>query len=232
MQAVIMAGGKGTRLRPFTTCLPKPLVPIHEVPIIEILIEKLKKCGFTDIIICVNHMASLIQAFCGNGSKFGVNITYSMENEQLGTIGPISQITDLQDNFLVVNGDTLTDLNFREIFSYHINNDSNLTVGTYIRNQHVDFGVINLDSPESDVIRSFDEKPHILYEVAMGINIFNRHFILSYLEERKKDTGSYCAGLDNVINYALSKKIVVDKYKYTGYWLDIGRPEDYDLANK
>lgn len=227
-----MAGGKGTRLKPFTTCIPKPLVPIKDTPIIEILIKDLKNDGFTDIIICVNHMASLIQAFCGDGSKFGVNITYSFEDSPLGTIGPLSNIDYLEDDFLVVNGDTLTDLKFSDIYSYHVNNKSNITVGTTIRRQQIDFGVINREQKAGSVIiKSFEEKPELSIEVAMGVNVFNRHILFDYFNEIHKNSGSYYCGLDTLIKDYLENNVEILKYNFDGFWLDIGRPPDYDLAN-
>lgn len=233
MQAIIMAGGKGTRLKPFTVSIPKPLVPINDKPIISSVIEKLKIAGFTDIIICVNHMADYIKAFCGDGSQYGISLRYSNENEPLGTIGPLSQISNLEENFLVINGDTLTDLNLSDIYNYHINNQSNITIGTTIRNQSIDFGVINQSlSKNITTIKTFIEKPTISIEVAMGINVFNRNFIHNYFKEFYKLNNTYSCGLDNLILDSLKNSTTkIVKYSFNGFWLDIGRPDDYNLAN-
>ena len=121
MQAVILAGGKGTRLLPYTTVLPKPLLPIGDMPILEIIIRQLKKYGINDVIISVGYLAGLIETFFGDGNKLGVDITYSMENEPLGTAGPLSLIDNFNETFLLMNGDVLTSLNYNKFIDYHRN---------------------------------------------------------------------------------------------------------------
>ena len=127
-RAVILAGGKGTRLKPYTISLPKPLVPIGDMPILEIIIRKLSKSGFDHITITVNHMADIIRAYFNDGSKWGVKIDYSLESKPLSTMGPLKLIKDLPENFLIMNGDVLTDIDFNEFYNYHVNNDNILTV--------------------------------------------------------------------------------------------------------
>src|ERR671939_758318 len=158
MRAVILAGGKGTRLKPYTVTLPKPLVPIgDDMPILEIIIRQLSNCGFDHITIAVNHMANIIMAFFGDGSRWGVKIDYSFEEHPLSTIGPLTLIPDLPDNFLVMNGDILCDLDYRGFYNYHVEEKNEITVSVYKRSTKIDFGVLGYD--ESGVVNHFIEKP-------------------------------------------------------------------------
>ena len=166
-RAVILAGGKGTRLRPYTVVLPKPLMPIGEYPILEIVLRQLVKAGFNHVTMAVNHQAELIRAFFGDGSKWGVKIDYSLENEPLGTMGPLKLISDLPPNFLIMNGDILTDLNFQIFYDEHVNSKSAFTISAHVRNQKVDYGVLNID--KNGILVSFSEKPSHDYIVSMGI---------------------------------------------------------------
>src|SRR5271157_3249737 len=131
MQAVILAGGKGTRLQPFTISIPKPLMPIDDLPILEIVLRQLKYYGFTEIIMAVNHLANLIMAFFGDGDKFGLNVHYSLEDTPLGTAGPITLIENLDDNFLVMNGDILTTLDYGDLVDFHLQNGNDITIATH-----------------------------------------------------------------------------------------------------
>ena len=140
-RAVLLAGGKGTRLRPYTLTMPKPLVPIGDMPIIEIIIRQLVKFGFEHITITVNHMADMIKEFCGDGSKWGIKIDYSLETKPLSTMGPLKLIPDLPENFLVMNGDVLTDIDFSEFYNEHVNKESIFTISAYERDHKVDYGV-------------------------------------------------------------------------------------------
>ncbi len=223
MQVIILAGGKGTRLRPFTYTLPKPLMPIGEIPIIEIILKQLKYYRINDIFLSVNHLSEIIMAFIGNGEKFGLNIEYSVENKQLGTAGPISLLKDkLEENFIVMNGDLLTTLNYQEIIDHHLKTENIATIATYTRRVSIDFGVLEI---ENNYLKNYIEKPSYNYNVSMGINIFNRR-VLQYIEYNKRmDIPELMIKLkesgETVFCY--------DSNKY--YWLDIGRVDDYDLAN-
>lgn len=223
MKAVILAGGKGTRLKPYTTIIPKPLVPIGEKAIIEILIGQLKKYDVDEIFICLNHFAEITKAFLGDGEKYGLKINYSLETEPLGTVAPIKLIKNLPETFLVMNGDLLTDINFNELFSYHIRKQSNLTVSTYMRSSIIDFGVIETATGK-DRITGFIEKPKYDFEVSMGVYVMNKS-ILEYIPNNTP------FGFDNLIHLLLKKEIQMSTFPYSGYWLDIGRPEDYEKAN-
>ncbi|HNW99338.1 MAG TPA: sugar phosphate nucleotidyltransferase [Bacteroidales bacterium] len=223
MKAVILAGGKGTRLKPYTTSIPKPLVPIGEKAIIDILINRLKNAGVDEVFICVNHLAEIIMAFLGDGKKFGIKINYSFEKKPLSTIAPLKLIKNLPDDFLVMNGDLLTDLDFKKLFLNHIKSKAQLTVSTYKRKVKIDFGVIEVDKKGSNAV-GFLEKPEYNYEVAMGVNVINKK-LLKLIPE---DTSF---GFDNLMNMMLKKNEKINIFRYNGYWLDIGRPDDYEKAN-
>lgn len=224
MKAVILAGGKGTRLKPYTTVIPKPLVPVGEKAILEILITRLKNQGVDEIYICLNHFAEIIMAFFGDGKRFGLKIHYSLENEPLGTVAPIKLIKSLPDHFLVMNGDLLTDLNFGDLYNYHLKGSSLLTVSTFTRTTKIDFGVIDFDSAAL-LATGFHEKPEYTFEVSMGVYVMSRK-VLDFVPD-----GTHF-GFDNLMLTMLEKKQPVSIFPYKGYWLDIGRPEDYEKANE
>jgi NDP-mannose synthase len=222
MQAVILAGGKGTRLYPFTANIPKSLVPVGEIPILEIVLKQLKYYGFTDIVITVNHLANVIMDFFKNGDKLGLNITYSSEETPLGTAGPLSLIDSLEENFLVMNGDLLTTINYQNMFDYHKNNNSDATIGVYKKEVKVDLGVLEMDN---DKFKKYIEKPKYSFDVSMGIYIFNRNVLRKIAYNKNLDMPQLLTKLHNS-NY----KILCYKGEY--YWLDIGRINDYEEANK
>ena len=224
IKAVILAGGKGTRLKPYSTVIPKPIVPVGDKAILEILIGRLKKFGITDLTICVNHLAELIMAYFGNGGKLGVNIEYSIEDIPLGTVAPIKLIKKLPENFIVMNGDLLTDLNFKEFYDNHLENKALMTIATYKRVSKIDFGVIDIDE-SNNVVKGFKEKPEYKLDVSMGVYIMNRK-VLENIPLNKK------FGFDDLVLGMLKKGQRIKVYPYTGYWLDIGRPDDYEKANK
>ena len=220
-RAIILAGGKGTRLRPYTISLPKPLVPIGEMPILEIIIRQLKKFDFEHITITINHYAELIQAFFGDGKKWDLKIDYSLEDKPLSTMGPLTLISDLPENFLIMNGDVLTDLDLNIFFSEHIKRKSNFTIGAYKRTEQVEYGVLH--SNEKFELTRFEEKPVKEYLVSMGIYMMNKKN-LEYIP-----TNTFY-GFDHLMNALIEKRILPYIYEYSGYWLDIGRPDDYEKA--
>lgn len=223
MKAVILAGGKGTRLKPYTSVIPKPLVPIGEKAILEILLAHLKKSGVDEVILCVNHFAEIIMAFFGDGSRHGIQIRYSIEDQPLGTVAPLKLISDLPENFLVMNGDLLTDLDFQKLFEEHIKSNTLLTVSTYQRTTKIDFGVIETDKIAKNMV-GFHEKPEYNFEVSMGVYVMN-HKTLEFIPSGKP------FGFDDLMLTLLEKNQIVKVYPYKGYWLDIGRPDDYEKAN-
>jgi len=217
-QAVILAGGKGTRLRPYTVVLPKPLMPIGEYPILEVIVRQLSYHGFTKIIMAVNHQAELIKAFFGNGEKWNISIEYSLEDKPLGTMAPLKLIKNLPENFLVMNGDILTDLSFGHFYSEHVTNNELFTISSHKREQVIDYGVLELN--KKNELIGFTEKPRTNYEVSMGIYMVN-HKVLEFIPNCQ----SY--GFDSLMLDLLKKKHKVSVKSYSGKWLDIGRPEDY-----
>jgi NDP-sugar pyrophosphorylase family protein len=220
-RAVILAGGKGTRLKPYTISLPKPLVPIGEMPIIEIIIRKLAQSGFERVTITVNHMADIIRAFCGDGSKWGINIDYSLETKPLSTMGPLKLIHDLPDNFLIMNGDVLTDLDFEAFYNKHVSEGNIFTVSAYTREQKVDYGV--LETGSDDKLVNFIEKPTTTYNVSMGVYMASKQ-ILDFIPENQ------FYGFDHLMLDLIKNQKPATVKVHSGYWLDIGRPDDYEKA--
>lgn len=220
-RAVILAGGKGTRLKPYTISLPKPLVPIGDMPILEIIIRKLSKSGFDHITITVNHMADIIRAYFNDGSKWGVKIDYSLESKPLSTMGPLKLIKDLPENFLIMNGDVLTDIDFNEFYNYHVNNDNIFTVSAFSREQKVDYGVLEIGIDNKLV--NFIEKPTNRYNVSMGVYMANKR-VLDYIPENQ------FYGFDHLMLDLIKQNLPATVKIHSGYWLDIGRPDDYEKA--
>jgi len=221
MQVVILAGGKGTRLRPYTTILPKPLMPIDDMTILEIVIRQLKNNGFNEIIIAVGYLAELIEAYFGDGSKWGVKIRYSRETFPMGTVGPLKIIDDLQDNFLVMNGDILTNLAYSNLMNYHQKQNGDLTISIYDKQININLGTLKMNA--NDEIFEYVEKPTLAYQASMGIYAFNSR-VLEYVPK-----GEYF-DLPQLVNVLLEKKVRVLGYHFKDYWRDIGRKEDYELA--
>ena len=220
-RAIILAGGKGMRLKPYTVALPKPLVPIGETPILEIIIKQLVKHNFDHITITINHLADIIKAFFGDGSKWGVKIDYSLEEQPLSTMGPLSLIQDLPENFLVMNGDILTDLNYSAFIEEHIKSNNLFTVSSHVREEKNDYGILEVS--DSNIITGFREKPITKFGVSMGIYAANKK-ILKYIPLNKK------YGFDHLMLDMISDQSPAKVIKHHGYWLDIGRPDDYAKA--
>lgn len=224
MKAVILAGGKGTRLKPYTTTIPKPLVPIGgESPILEIIIRQLAANGFTEVTVALNHMANYIRAFFGDGSNWGIKINYSEEKKMLSTIGPLTLIDDLPENFLVMNGDILCDLNYRQFFEHHVKNQNQVSVSVFKRKAKIDFGVIGYT--DNHIINTFTEKPEYDFEVSMGIYCINKAVINKLAKNEPY-------GFDTLMLDGIKNKEKMQAVPFNGFWLDIGRPEDYDYANE
>jgi NDP-mannose synthase len=220
-RAVILAGGKGTRLRPYTTVLPKPLMPVGEHPIMEIVIRQLAQAGFDHITLAVNHQAELIRAFFQNGEKWNVKIDYSLEDKPLSTMGPLKLIADLPENFLVMNGDILTDLNYRDFYETHVKTAQLFTISSMTREQRVDYGVLDINS--NSMLSGFREKPTTTYQVSMGIYMVNRNVLNTI-------PANQAYGFDHLMLDLLAADTPPLVKSFKGYWLDIGRPEDYEKA--
>jgi NDP-mannose synthase len=220
---IILAGGKGTRLQPFTAVFPKPLVPLGNRTVLEILLRRLAVCGLTNITICTGHLSELLMAVFGNGAQLGLNISYSHEETPLGTAGPLANIKNLSDPFLVMNGDLLTTLNFTNMLQYHVDNKAAITIGTFSRDVKIDFGVIELD--EGGDFFGFREKPTYHFEVSMGVNVISRS-ILDHIPP-----GTHL-DMPTLVTNVHSKGGKICCYRENCYWLDIGRLDDYGLAQE
>lgn len=224
MRAIIMAGGKGTRLYPYTTVIPKPLVPIGNKPILEIIISQLVYYGFDHITISVGYQHELIMAVIGDGTKYNCKIDYSIEEAPLNTIGPLALIEDLGDldePFLVMNGDILTNLNYLDLYQYHKKNGSVLTVSSYKRHVQISLGVISQD--EQNQITSFVEKPEFDYQVSMGIYILEPELL-------KEIPKGEPFGFNHLMAQLLDKKAKMSTYNFDGKWLDMGTMDDLENA--
>ncbi|MCP4547825.1 MAG: NTP transferase domain-containing protein [bacterium] len=223
MRVVILAGGKGTRLKPYTTVFPKPLVPIGDMPILEVVLRQLYNSGFRKITLSVNHLAELIRTFFGDGSKIGLDITYCLETEPLGTAGSISLVEDLTDTFIVMNGDLLTTIDYGDIVRHHERMEATATIGAYKREVNIDFGVLEVDDDLD--LSAYIEKPTFDYLVSMGINILDKS-ALEFIP--------HCRYLDMptlMVNLMTAGK-KVSTYRSKCEWLDIGRPDDYENASR
>jgi NDP-sugar pyrophosphorylase family protein len=223
MRAVILAGGKGTRLRPFTVNFPKPLVPLGDVPVVEILMRRLIAYGITDITLTLGYLAELMQAYFHHRGELTrqVSVDYVIEDQPTGTAGSLSMITPPTDTFLVMNGDLLTDLNFHELIRFHREQQAILTIATHSRHVKIDLGVLEFDDQQR--ITRYLEKPEHTYQVSMGIYVYEPR-VLNYIEY-----GQYLDFPDLVLRL-LEKGEKVSAYPTDCLWLDIGRPDDYARA--
>ncbi len=221
MKVIILAGGKGRRLYPYTVVLPKPLMPIGDLPILEVMLKQLKDCNLTDITIAVGHLGNLIQTYFGDGKKLGVKIEYSFEEKSLGTVGPLTLISGLDETFMVTNGDLLTTLDYLKLIDYHKKQKPIATVAAQKRSVDVDFGVIQRN--KEDEMVKYIEKPTLSYTVSMGIYIFEPEILNFIAKDEKFD-------FPDLMQLLLEKEKKVAIYNSTDFWLDIGRPDDYQKA--
>ncbi len=223
MEAVVLAGGKGTRLRPYTAELPKPLVTVGDRPIIEYLLLRMRRCGVRKVHLAVNHLSHLVMAALGDGRRLGLPLTYWHEPTPLSTIGPLSLIKGLPEHFLVANGDVLTDIDFGAIFEDHVRGGAVLTIAVQERSAQMDYGVVEVGS--GGVAVGFREKPTYTFTVSMGIYVLSREALTHVPANRR-------FGFDDLITELMSQKRPVHTYRYDGFWLDVGRPDDYERANQ
>lgn len=223
VDAVLLAGGKGTRLAEHTREIPKPLVPVGGRPIIEYLLGRLKAAGIVRVHLCVNHLAHMLEEVLADGSRFGLKIKYWDEEKPLSTVGPLRQIDKLSDNFIVANGDVLTDLDLAELYRYHLESNSRLTVATYKRPTKIDYGVLEVGDDRR--VTGFREKPVYDFTVSMGIYVFSRSLL-----DDLPPAGPF--GFDDLMYRMLENGEPVATFPYDGYWLDVGRPDDLVQANR
>lgn len=224
-RAVILAGGRGTRLAPYTSVLPKPLMPVGDRAILEILVGQLAKCGISRISFCVGYLSHLIKAVfdhraVDNGAR-PLEIDYVQEQEPLGTAAPLRLVGGLDETFLVMNGDVLTDLDYRELVRHHRESGNVLTIATYERAIKIDYGILHFDVGQR--VRAFEEKPEIVSAVSMGIYV---------MEPAVLDLIPPLAYFDfpDLVFALLAAGEQVGAYRYRGLWFDIGRPDDYHAA--
>ena len=224
MRAIVLAGGKGTRLKPYTTLVPKPLVPIGgEFSILEILIGQLSRQGFTHITLAVKHLSNLIMAFIGDGSRWNIKVDFSLEETPLSTVGPLTLISDLSEDFLVINGDILSNFDYGRFFKKHLKMKNKISISAFERTTHVDYGVLEFD--ENHMLTKFSEKPVYHHRVSMGIFCLHRSVV-----ERLRKNQAY--GFDDLMLDGIKHGESIWVKSFDGFWLDIGRPEDYDFANE
>jgi NDP-sugar pyrophosphorylase family protein len=225
MRAVILAGGKGVRLRPFTVSFPKPLVPIGDKPIIEVLIQRLIMFGITDITLTLGHLAELVKAYFHHRRQFTdrLELSYIEEDEPTGTAGSLAFVDRLTDTFLVMNGDLLTDLNLDQLVAFHRQQRAALTIASKKRELKIDFGVLEFDS--DCVIRGYHEKPINTYHVSMGIYVYEPR-VLRFIER-----GKYL-DFPTLVLKLIDVGEKVCAYPSDCHWLDIGRPDDYAKAQE
>ncbi len=223
MRAILLAGGVGARLKPYTTVIPKPLMPVGEMPIMEIILRQLASHGFERVTVTLGYLGKLIKSYFGNGENLGIEIDYSHEEKPLGTMGPITLIRDLPEHFLVMNGDVLTDLPFSDFFKMHVSQNQFFSVATFQREISSEFGVIDVN-PDGQLI-GFREKPKVPFRVSMGVYMSSRRVI----EQIPKNQPF---GFDQLMLKLLAEGTSPFIYQHKGFWLDIGRSEDYILAQE
>lgn len=224
-RAVILAGGKGSRLGPYTTVLPKPLLPIGDRAILDVVVHQLRDLGFDDVTLAVGHLAHLVRAVMGDGSKWQIAIDYQEETEPLGTVGPLADIDRLDDSFLVMNGDVLTTLDYSNLMELHRESGNIVTIASHRRVVRSDYGVLHVNGTagQTRTVTGFEEKPEVPYVVSMGVYAMEPG-VLRYIER-----GVYLDVPDLVLRLIEAGE-QVGSYLFDGYWLDIGRPQDYERA--
>lgn len=209
-------------MAPYTSVLPKPLLPIGEQAILEIVVERLRESGLTDITLCVGYLAHLIRAVMDNVRTDGVKIDYVHETQPLGTAAPLGLIEGLDDTFLVMNGDVLTTLDFRKLVDFHRAHAYQLTIAVHERKTRLDYGVI--EAEESGRLLGFSEKPEVTSMVSMGVYVMEPQVLECIPKDQPFD-------FPDLVLALVGAEKEVGVYRYSGYWRDLGRHEDYEAAN-
>lgn len=223
MKAVILAGGKGRRLQPFTTTIPKPLFPIGEKPIIQIIIEQLKKNGVNEFVVSLGYLGELLEAFLGNGSKFETKISYVKEESPLGTAGAISLLPKMEDDYIFMNGDILSTIDFKNAYENHKNSGAIMTICTYDKKEKSSLGILKLN-PNGDVV-DYLEKPENIYTISSGIYILNPK-IRNFVETEER------LDLPELVKKLIKQSEKINTYAIKGDWFDIGTPGDLEKAEQ
>jgi len=221
LTTIVLAGGRGTRLAPYTSVLPKPLMPVGDRSILEVVVEQLEEAGIVDIHFCVGYLGHLIQAVFENRENGHVNITYVRERNALGTAGPLRLVDNLESTFLVMNGDVLTTIDYGALVSFHREHGNALTIATHKRSIQIDYGMLHLD--EASRVRGYDEKPTISSPMSMGIYVMEPSVI-----EHIPEHGSF--DFPDLVHALLDAGEPIGAYLHEGLWFDIGRQEDYERA--
>ncbi len=225
MKAIIMAGGKGSRLHPYTALLPKPLMPIGDMPVLELLLRRLSRAGVEEVFLAVNHLRHLIEAFFGDGSRMGLKLHYSLENKPLGTAGPIAAVLNqLGDEFVMANGDLLTTLDFAAMIRSHRESQADATVGVYPREVKIDFGLVQADADMR--VTAYLEKPSYHHLVSMGIYVLNADRVRGCVQP---DT---YLDMPDLLKRIMGEGGEVRCFRSDCFWLDIGRPDDFARAQE
>jgi NDP-sugar pyrophosphorylase family protein len=222
MRAVILAGGKGTRLHPHTLILPKPLMPVGDLAILEIVLLQLAARGFRRATLAVGHLSELIRAVIGDGRRYGLDVDYSREPEPLGTAGPLGLVEGLDGTFLVMNGDILTDIDYAALVERHRKGGAACTMAVYKKDVRIDLGVLEV---KNDHVVGYTEKPTLSYSVSSGIYAFSAG-ALAFLPRGKR------FDLPDLVRALIAGKEKVLAHPFDGTWLDMGTPADYALATE
>lgn len=219
-KVVLLAGGKGTRLRPLTVVFPKPLVPLGDKPILDILLTRLRNLGFDEVTISTGYLAEMVRSLCGDGARFNMKVDYVHEDAPLGTAGALSLIEGEPDNYMVMNGDLLTTLDLNRMKDFHIENDADVTIAIFRREISIDFGVVET---ENGVFKGFREKPKLHHDVSMGVNILSQRVMKHVVRNEYLD-------MPDLILKVHEAGGKVCCFQEECYWLDIGRMDDYAVA--
>lgn len=223
MKAIVMAGGKGTRLQPYTASFPKPLVPLGDMPVLELLLRQLKLAGVGEVILAVNHLHHLIRAFCGDGTAFGLKIDYVLEDTPLGTAGPMAAVLDrLGEDFIVTNGDLLTNFDIAAMAGQHQEIQAPASIAVFERKLNIDFGLVEVD--ERMRLSGYREKPSYTHLVSMGLYVLNRDAVAPFLKAGVR------LDMPDLMQLLVGAGKPVQCHRQDCVWLDIGRPDDYAAA--
>lgn len=225
-RAIILAGGMGTRLRPYTVTIPKPLLPIGDRPILDLVLRQLLRHGFERVTIATGHLAELIEAYCGDGSRYGLSIDYHREAAPLGTVGALASIEGLDGDFLVINGDVLTDLDYGALLERHIADNAVATIATHRRDVQIPLGVMHFDDAgDAERVTDYIEKPAYHYDASMGVYCFAPR-VLEHLEPGVR------LDFPDLVLRLLERGETVRAWRSAGYWLDVGQPDSYEQAQE
>jgi NDP-sugar pyrophosphorylase family protein len=222
-RAIVLAGGLGTRLAPFTSVLPKPLLPIGRRSVLEIVVDRLASCGIVDVTFCVGYLSHLIRAVFDNGPGEGLVVRYVQEEEPLGTAGPLRLVEGLDDTFVVVNGDVLTTLDYRKLLRSHLRSGHAATIAVHSRTVRIDYGVIHESLDGGARVAAYEEKPELSLRVSMGVYVLEPSVLPFIPRGRRFD-------VPDLVQALLAAGLSIGTYRYDGLWFDIGRREDHEDA--